>query len=76
MFRRKLCNRLIDPGPHLAPLHSLVRQWLGSRDGFRGRIDFSQLNIVIEFRPASFNLFFAEPIDRHIHHDPIEPGIK
>src|SRR5882724_2477478 len=76
MFRRKLRNRLIDPGPHLAPLQSLVGQWLSARDGFRGWIDFSQLIIVIEFRPASFDLFFAEPIDRHIHHNPIEPGIK
>src|SRR4030095_1771475 len=65
MFRRKLRDRLIDPRPHLLPLHSLVRQRLSARYGFRGRIDFSQLNIVIEFRPASFDLFFAEPIDGH-----------
>jgi hypothetical protein len=34
------------------------------------------LNCIVELSAAAFDLLFAQPIDRHVHDDAINPGVK
>src|ERR1700675_64493 len=75
MFGRKFRNRLIDPVPNFM----LFQFYMGKRDRRRGssgaRFHVGWRNPVVELCLA-MNPFPAKRIDRHIGHDPIEPGIK
>src|SRR5205823_5737095 len=39
-------------------------------------IDLFRLNRIVKFCAQPFHLFFPQPIDRHVHHNPIDPRIK
>src|ERR1700730_3502616 len=38
--------------------------------------DLFQLKGVVELCARAFNMFLAQPIDRHVHYDPINPRVK
>ena len=76
MFGRELGDRVVDPFSDFGSLHLSMRQRLGSWRCPRGGIDFAQLNRVIKFCAGAFDLFFSQPIDGHIHNDPVHPGVK
>src|SRR4029453_871562 len=31
---------------------------------------------MVELAAPAFNLFFSEPVDRHVHDDPVNPRVK
>src|SRR3954471_5461103 len=63
VFRRKLLDGGVDPGPDLLTFHPLVRESVGLRHSPGGWIDLLQLDRVVEFGPAAFDLLFPEPVD-------------
>src|SRR5436309_2577662 len=76
MFRRKLGDGAVDLGTDLALLHFFGWKGVRLRHRFGSGIDLSELDGVVKFRPGSLDLFFSNPIDSHVHHNAIEPGIK
>src|SRR3954463_16236270 len=76
MLRRKLGDRLVDLRPNFALLYSLRGQRIRFRHCLRGGIDLLKLDSVFKFRSAPLDLLFPDPVDRDIHDDAIDPGIK
>src|SRR5437879_11776254 len=67
---------MVDPGTDFLPLRALVRERIGLWHGLRRGIDLFQLNSIIELGSAGFDLSLTQPVDSHVHHDPVNPGVK
>src|ERR1051325_2645096 len=74
LFGRQLSNCLSDAGADFVSLHRLIGQRLCSRNRFGCGINFLELCCVVELGACAFDMFFAQPIDRHVHNDPINPS--
>ena len=63
-------------GADFVLFHSLVWQRSRFRNSLGCGLNLCQLNCIVEFGAAAFDLFFTEPINGHVHDDSVNPGVE